>query len=56
MRVVLICGVLALAGCGADGVPITPGVNLGVKIGPNGITPSVSASASSGPVTVSVGR
>jgi len=56
IRTALICSVLALAACGADGPPIVPTANLGIKIGPNGISPSVSAGASAGPVTVSVGN
>jgi len=56
MRIALICAILALAGCGADGLPITPGLNVGVQIGPNGIKPRVTATATSGPVTVGVGN
>ncbi len=45
----------ALAGCGADGAPFTPTGNLGLSIGPNGITPTATVGATNGPITISVG-
>lgn len=56
MKYLLILSLLGLTACGADGRPIAPSLNMGLKIGPNGITPTVSASGRAGPVTVSVGR
>jgi len=47
--------VAALAGCGADGAPFTPTGNLGLSIGPNGVTPTASVGATNGPITISVG-
>ncbi len=44
-----------LAGCGADGAPIRPKANVGVGIGPNGLTTSARVGANKGPVSVSVG-
>ncbi|MDG1769489.1 MAG: hypothetical protein P8H36_08825 [Yoonia sp.] len=46
--------VAVLAGCGADGAPVRPTANLGLSLGPAGITPIASVGGTSGPVTVSV--
>lgn len=46
--------VAVLAGCGADGAPVRPTANLGLSLGPAGITPTASVGGTSGPVTVSV--
>lgn len=56
MRYLLIAAICALTACGADGLPISPSLALGLKIGPNGVTPTVNASTRAGPVTVSVGN
>ena len=54
-KLVMILGAVALVGCGAAGDPIRPTTNLGVSIGPNGITPTASVGAQSGPVSINVG-
>ncbi len=46
---------LALVGCGAAGEPLRPTANLGLSIGSNGVTPSASIGAQSGPVSINVG-
>jgi len=46
---------LTLISCGAAGEPIRPTTNLGLSIGPNGVTPSASIGAQSGPVSVNIG-
>ncbi|MGV6840057.1 MAG: hypothetical protein ACWA40_07665 [Planktomarina sp.] len=56
IRTALLCSLIALGACGADGPPLVPTANLGIKIGPNGVSPSASVGASAGPVTVSVGN
>ena len=54
-RIVIVLGLMALAGCGADGAPFTPNANLGVNIGPNGLSPSATVGASNGTVSVGAG-
>ena len=54
-KLVMILGAIALVGCGAAGDPIRPTANLGLSIGPNGITPNATLGARSGPVSVNVG-
>ena len=44
-----------LAACGAAGEPITPSANLGLNIGPNGVSTSASVGAQSGPVSINIG-
>jgi hypothetical protein len=46
---------VALAACGADGEPIRPTVSTSISVGTNGVNAGTSVSASSGPVSVSVG-
>jgi len=53
-KLLMMLGVVALVGCGAAGDPIRPTANLGLSIGPNGITPNASVGAQSGPVSVNV--
>jgi len=36
IQVFAFLGLVALAGCGADGEPITPTMNAGIGISPNG--------------------
>jgi len=43
---------LGLAACGADDPPIRPTANLGVSIGPGGISPNASVGARRGPLSV----
>ncbi|MDC0739068.1 hypothetical protein N6L24_12330 [Cognatishimia sp. SS12] len=49
-----ILALVLLAGCGVDGAPIRPSANLGINIGPGGISPSARVGASQGPVSVGV--
>jgi len=53
ITVMIILG--ALAGCGADGAPLRPTANLGLSIGADGVTPTASIGATSGPVSIRVG-
>jgi hypothetical protein len=53
LAMILVAG--ALFGCGAQGDPIRPTANLGLSIGPNGVTPNASVGARSGPVSLNVG-
>ena len=46
---------VALAACGADGEPIRPTVSTSISVGTNGVNAGASVSASTGPVSVSVG-
>lgn len=43
---------LGVAACGADDPPIRPTANVGVSIGPNGITPNASVGARRGILSV----
>ncbi|SFR98003.1 hypothetical protein [Yoonia litorea] len=52
---VLIISLTVLAACGADGAPFVPTANLGLNIGPNGVTPGATVGASNGTVSVGVG-
>lgn len=54
-RIFLMIGLMILASCGADGAPFVPTANLGLNIGPNGVTPGASLGASNGTVSVGVG-
>ena len=54
-RIVFVIALLGLAACGADGAPFVPTANLGLNIGPNGVTPGASVGASNGTVSVGVG-
>ena len=55
MRVIAALTTLVfLAACGADGDPITPSANLGLRITPNGISPTVGVGANVGGVNVGV--
>lgn len=55
MRVFAVIALGLVTACGADGLPTRPNFGLGIKIGPNGITPTASVSTKAGPVTVSAG-
>ena len=37
-----------VAACGADGAPFRPTGNVGVSVGPNGVTPNVRVGATNG--------
>lgn len=51
-RFVVILGLFTLAGCGADGPPVTPSLNSSVSVGTDGLHSSTGVSVSTGPVTV----
>ena len=44
-----------LVGCGADGEPITPTLNAGIAITPNGITPRLGVGLNQGPFSILFG-
>ncbi|MCF6231941.1 MAG: hypothetical protein L3J36_02375 [Rhodobacteraceae bacterium] len=44
-----------LMGCGADGEPITPTLNAGVAITPNGISPRLGVGFNQGPFSILFG-
>jgi hypothetical protein len=52
IRFVVILGLVTLAGCGADGPPITPSLSSSVSVGTDGLNSSTGVSVSTGPVTV----
>ncbi|SMX43085.1 hypothetical protein [Octadecabacter ascidiaceicola] len=41
-----------VAACGANDPPIRPSGNVGVSVGPNGVTPNVGVGATNGNFTV----
>jgi len=43
-----------LAGCGADGAPLTPTAGVGISVGPGGVSLNCSVGGTNGTVTVSV--
>lgn len=51
-RIALMIALGALTACGADGDPLQPNANLGLSIGPNGVSPNASVGATTGNVTV----
>ncbi|MBB4022679.1 MAG: hypothetical protein SWN98_07135 [Pseudomonadota bacterium] len=55
MRFFALLAALALAACGADGPPVKPSVNTGIRIGTDGIRSSTSVGVDSGNVAVRVG-
>jgi len=44
----------ALAGCGADGAPVRPSLDVGVSVGSGGVSVKSRAKVQKGPVTVGV--
>ena len=54
-RMIAAAALVALCACGADGPPLTPTANIGVGIGPNGLTTSTRVGATSGNVGVTIG-
>ena len=55
MKAVLILGMLALAGCGADGEPIRPTYSAGVSGGSGGVNVGGGVGLSKGRVSLGVG-
>lgn len=53
--VLLIILGLGLAGCGADGNPLTPSIGAGVSINQNGISPHLGVGVNKGPLHVGIG-
>ncbi|MEL6961003.1 MAG: hypothetical protein AAGL89_18870 [Pseudomonadota bacterium] len=43
-----------VAACGADDPPFRPSANVGVNIGPNGVSPNVNLGATNGTVGIGV--
>ncbi|WP_299673989.1 hypothetical protein [uncultured Roseobacter sp.] len=54
-RLIFAAGLGLLAGCGADGEPVTPQINGGVTINNNGIHPSASVGLGKGPLSIWLG-
>jgi hypothetical protein len=54
MKYFALLALVTLAACGADGGPITPTANLGLNIGPNGITPQASAGITNGILSLGI--
>ncbi len=52
IRVMFTLAIFALAGCGADGPPITPSVNTTVSVGGEGLRTSTGVTVQKGPITV----
>ena len=51
----IVCALVALtvvAACGADDPPFRPTGNVGVSVGPNGVTPNVGVGATNGTFNV----
>jgi hypothetical protein len=44
-----------LMGCGADGEPVTPTLNAGIGITPNGIFPRLGVGFHQGPISILIG-
>ncbi len=55
MRLVLILGVIALAGCGADGEPIRPSYAASVSGGGNGVNLGGGVGLNKGPFWLGLG-
>ena len=56
MKSLAVLGLIALlASCGVQSEPIRPTANVGLSIGANGVTPTASVGAQSGPLSVSLG-
>ncbi|WP_169737934.1 hypothetical protein [Actibacterium mucosum] len=55
MKKLVLLAVVFLGACGADGPPVTPALNAGVKLTPKGISTSASAGVRAGNVAVLVG-
>jgi len=56
IRLGLLMGVIAvLSACGADDPPFRPTGNVGVSVGPNGVSTNAGVSATNGTFTVGVG-
>lgn len=52
-QIALFIFLATLAGCGADGAPLTPAANVGLNFGTGGVSTSTSVGATNG--TFSVG-
>ncbi len=53
--VAALTGLLALAGCGADGAPFRPSATAGISIGSGGISTDCAIGTTNGTVSVRVG-
>jgi predicted small lipoprotein YifL len=54
MRIVVVLALMALAACGAEGDTITPSANVGLNIGPDGVTPQASAGITAGILSLGI--
>ncbi len=50
--IIAIVALAFVAACGANDPPFRPSANVGVSIGPNGVTPNASVGASNGTFNV----
>ncbi|WP_372835678.1 hypothetical protein [Puniceibacterium confluentis] len=55
MRIAAILGVLALAGCGADGDPVRPSYTASLSGGSNGVTLGGGVGLRKGPFSLGLG-
>lgn len=55
LTVLAMLAALALAGCGADGEPVQPTMNLGVGVGSGGVNTWGGVGLNQGPFSVFVG-
>jgi hypothetical protein len=55
MKRIIFLTVLVLAGCGADGEPVTPSLNAGVGVGSGGVHTFGSVGLHTGPVSLYLG-
>ena len=46
---------ILLAGCGADGEPITPTANLGIGVSSSGVSAGANVGVQSGPLSINLG-
>jgi len=51
-RLIAIAALTFVAACGADDPPFRPSGNVGVSVGPNGVTPTVGLGATNGTFNV----
>lgn len=55
MKKLFLVAILFLAGCGADGEPVQPTMNVGVGIGSDGVHPYGGVGLNKGPFSVFFG-
>ena len=52
IRMIVIAALPLVAACGADDPPFRPTGNVGVSVGPNGVSPTVGVGATNGTFNV----